>query len=546
MKLSNLVSAKSLISAGSLGSDSFAQKVKRIPDRNHSVYANASAVMADPEITSIYYRAQEVQPGGLFVAIKGQTTDGHAFIQEAIKRGAAAIVAQKPTDNAYVERLSAEVQERNPVTIHVQNTRIALAEIAARFYDNPSERMTLIGITGTNGKTTVAYLVESILMQAGYNVGVIGTINYRYSGKTYSNPMTTPESLDLQRILAEMEQHETTHVVMEASSHALDLYRIKCCWFDIAVFTNLSQDHLDFHGNMESYWSSKKRFFTEYLNQGPKKDTAIAVINCDDSRGIELSQNLTCVLLKTGSDPDCDIKAETSRTDIKGTVGKVSTPEGSFDFETPLVGAHNIENILSASAVGAAFHLPVNTIKAGIETTTVIPGRLERIDSESGRFVYVDYAHTPDALKNALSALREIAPARVICIFGCGGDRDTAKRPVMGEIVARLSDLSVVTSDNPRTEDPLEIIRQILAGIAQANGVKYSPQEVEAGFDKRGYVVEPDRRRAIELGIAASRPNDVVLIAGKGHETYQIIGNQSIAFDDREQARKELTKLVLR
>ncbi|MGD8975241.1 MAG: cyanophycin synthetase, partial [Desulfobacterales bacterium] len=183
---------------------------------------------------------------------------------------------------------------------------------------------------------------------------------------------------------------------------------------------------------------------------------------------------------------------------------------------------------------------------AGIETTTVIPGRLERIDSESGRFVYVDYAHTPDALKNALSALREIAPARVICIFGCGGDRDTAKRPVMGEIVARLSDLSVVTSDNPRTEDPLEIIRQILPGIAQANGVKYSPQEVEAGFDKRGYVVEPDRRRAIELGIAASQPNDVVLIAGKGHETYQIIGNQSIAFDDREQARKALTKLLLR
>jgi len=546
MKLSNLVSAESLISAAGLGSGSLAQKAKRIPDRNHSLYPNASTVMQDPDITSIHYRAQEVQPGGLFVAIKGQTTDGHAFIQEALKRGAAAIVAQNPKDNASVAPLSAEVPERNPVTIQVQNTRIAMAELAARFYHNPSERMTLIGITGTNGKTTVAYLIESILMEAGYNVGVIGTINYRYSGKTYSNPMTTPESLDLQRILAEMQQHETTHVVMEASSHAMDLYRIKCCWFDIAVFTNLSQDHLDFHGNMESYWSSKKRFFTEYLNQGPKKDNAIAVINCDDSKGIELSQELTCVLLKTGSNLDCDIKAETSRTDIKGTVGKVSTPGGSFDFETPLVGVHNIENILSASAVGAAFHLPVDTIKAGIETTTVIPGRLERIDSETGRFVYVDYAHTPDALKNALSTLREIAPARVICIFGCGGDRDTAKRPMMGEIVARLSDLSVVTSDNPRTENPLAIIGQILPGITHATDVAYSPQEVEDGFDKKGYVVESDRRRAIELGITASRPNDVVLIAGKGHETYQIIGNQSIAFDDREEARKALTKLVHR
>jgi len=546
MKLSNLVSAESLISAASLGSVSLAQKAKRIPDRNHSLYPNASTVMPDPDITSIHYRAQEVQPGGLFVAIKGQTTDGHAFIQEALKRGAAAIVAQNPKDNASVAPLSAEVPERNPVTIQVKNTRIAMAELAARFYHNPSEHMALIGITGTNGKTTVAYLIESILVEAGYNVGVIGTINYRYSGKTYSNPMTTPESLDLQRILAEMQQHETTHVVMEVSSHAMDLYRIKCCWFDIAVFTNLSQDHLDFHGNMESYWSSKKRFFTEYLNQGPKKDNAIAVINCDDSKGIELSQELTCVLLKTGSNLDCDIKAETSRTDIKGTVGKVSTPGGSFDFETPLVGVHNIENILSASAVGAAFHLPVDTIKAGIETKTVIPGRLERIDSETGRFVYVDYAHTPDALKNALSTLREIAPARVICIFGCGGDRDTAKRPMMGEIVARLSDLSVITSDNPRTENPLAIIGQILPGITHATDVAYSPQEVEDGFDKKGYVVESDRRRAIELGITASRPNDVVLIAGKGHETYQIIGNQSIAFDDREEARKALTKLVHR
>jgi UDP-N-acetylmuramyl-tripeptide synthetase len=330
---------------------------------------------------------------------------------------------------------------------------------------------------------------------------------------------------------------------MEASSHAMDLYRIKGCWLDVAVFTNLSQDHLDFHGDMASYWSSKKRLFTEYLTQGPKKDRAVAVINCNDPRGRELADGLPMPVVKTGTNSDCQIKAENYQCKLIGTTGKAATPEGSFDFKTPLVGVHNVENIISAAGTGAALNIAPATIKAGIEALSAIPGRLESIENDSGRFVYVDYAHTPDALENAVAAIKEIAPARVICVFGCGGDRDNKKRPLMGEIAARLCDLSVVTSDNPRSEDPLAIIEQILPGVRQAGGVEYSSRDLEAGFEKKGFMVESDRRRAIELGIKASRPDDAVLIAGKGHETYQILGDTTIDFDDRKEARRVLNRL---
>jgi UDP-N-acetylmuramyl-tripeptide synthetase len=331
-----------------------------------------------------------------------------------------------------------------------------------------------------------------------------------------------------------------THVVLEASSHAMNLYRIKDCWFDAAVFTNLSQDHLDFHGDMQSYWSSKKSLFTEYLNRGPKKESAVAVINCSDPKGAELANMLSRRIIRTGSAPACQIKAETSRYQLVGTNGRVTTPQGSFDFKTPLVGTHNVENILSAAGAASALNIAPETIKAGIEALVAIPGRLESIENTSGRFVYVDYAHTPDALENAASALKAIAPARIICVFGCGGDRDKEKRPLMGAIVARLCDLSVVTSDNPRSEDPAAIIDQILPGIRQAQGVRYSARDLKTESGKKGYIVEPDRRRAIELAIKVSRPDDAVLIAGKGHETYQIIGKKRIDFDDREEARKAL------
>jgi UDP-N-acetylmuramyl-tripeptide synthetase len=500
----------------------------------------ARADLPDVEIGSMHYRAQEVKPNGLFVAVEGQSADGHDFVGQAIAGGAAAVVVQKKIDVSFTNALPAAGVAKRPVVIRVTNTRIALADLAACFFNNPSGRMTLIGITGTNGKTTVAYLVERILQQAGLRVGVIGTVNYRYSGKVFNNPMTTPESLDLQRILSQMLEDGVTHAVMEASSHAMDLYRIKNCWFNVAVFTNLSQDHLDFHGDMQSYWSSKKKLFTEYLDRGPKRKMALAVVNCDDPRGRELADILSRPVVKIGSDADCEIKAERIQCTLNGTIGKVAGPEGSFDFKTPLVGAHNVENILNAAGVGTALNIASHTVKAGIEALTLVPGRLERIENACDRFVYVDYAHTPDALKNAISALKEIAPARIICVFGCGGDRDREKRPLMGEIVAGLCDLSVVTSDNPRTEDPLEIIEQIIPGTRKKGGIEYSIGDLKAGFEKIGFVIEPDRRRAIELGIGVSRPGDAVLIAGKGHETYQIIGKDIIDFDDRAEARKVL------
>jgi UDP-N-acetylmuramyl-tripeptide synthetase len=536
VKLSTLLKAIDPISVSPFGAERTEQSAKRNAKENH-------ANLPDREISSIHHRAQEVLPSGMFVAIEGQTADGHDYIEQALENGAVAIVVQKKPGQSVKSEVIAGTEDKYPVIIQVPDSRMALADLAACFYHNPSEHMYLIGITGTNGKTTVAYLIESILLRAGFNVGVIGTINYRYANKAFPNPMTTPESLDLQRILSEMLQAGVTHIVMEASSHAMDLYRIKGCRFDVAVFTNLSQDHLDYHGDMQSYWSSKKRLFTEYLINGSQNDDAVAVINCDDARGKELAGILSVKVIKTGSAPEYEIKAETSRYGLVGTNGSVSIPRGSFDFKTPLVGIHNLENILSACGAATALNLAPHTIKAGIEALTAIPGRLESIENSNGRFVYVDYAHTPDALENAVSALKAIAPARIICVFGCGGDRDKEKRPMMGEIVARLCDLSVVTSDNPRSEDPLTIIDQILPGIEQANGYRYSAEVLKTGFDKKGYTVEPDRRQAIEFAIRLSRPDDAVLIAGKGHETYQIIGKKTIDFDDREEARKALRKL---
>jgi UDP-N-acetylmuramyl-tripeptide synthetase len=536
VKLSELLKSIKPISVSPLGSDRIEPNARSNEKGNH-------ANLPDWEISSIHYRAQEVQPAGMFIAIEGQTADGHDYIHQALKNGALAIVAQKmPGQSVHSEDI-AGTKDEYPIIIHVQDTRMALADLATCFYNNPSEHMHLIGITGTNGKTTVAYLIESILIKAGFKVGVIGTINYRFGNHAFPNPMTTPESLDLQRILSKMLQAGVTHVVMEASSHAMDLYRIKGCRFDMAVFTNLSQDHLDYHGDMQSYWTSKKRLFTDYLINVSQNDNAVAVINCDDPRGRELVDIVSVKVIKTGSTPDCEIKAETSRYGLVGTNGRVSIPQGSFDFKTPLVGIHNLENILSAGGAAAALSIAPQTIKAGIEALAAIPGRLESIQNSKGRFVYVDYAHTPDALENAVSALKAIAPARIICVFGCGGDRDRKKRPMMGEIVARLCDLAVVTSDNPRSEDPAAIIDQILPGIDRTQAEHYTAEDLKSGFVKKGYTVEPDRRRAIELAISVSKPDDAVLIAGKGHETYQILGNTTIDFDDREEARQALAKL---
>jgi UDP-N-acetylmuramyl-tripeptide synthetase len=480
-----------------------------------------------PEVTSLHYRSQDVLAGGLFVAIRGLAADGHDFIEDALRRGAAAVVAERP--------IACEAP-----AVTVNDTRRALAELAAGFYAYPSGQMTVIAVTGTNGKTTTTYLVESILAQARLSVGVIGTINHRYAGRSFDSPVTTPESLDLQRILADMRAAGVTHVVLEASSHAIDLRRIHACWLDVAVFTNLSQDHLDYHGDMQAYWNAKRRLFTEFLAAGPKADRAVAVVNTDSAHGRQLAEELHCPVVTAGTGAGCRVRVGQLACDLKGIRGEIRLESGGFVFHSPLVGRHNAENILCAAGVGMALSIPPAAIQAGIESVACVPGRLERVDAGGGRFVYVDYSHTPDALENALAALRELTNGRIVCVFGCGGDRDRTKRPKMGAIAAQLSDLVVVTSDNPRSEDPVAIIAEILPGVRQAGAVEVGASARSAADACREFIAEPDRRRAIELGIRAARTGDAVLIAGKGHETYQVIGGNVIHFDDREEATRVL------
>ena len=495
----------------------------------HSTKLSDQRPIEDIEIESIHYRAQEVIQGGLFVAIKGFKTDGHEYIGEAIERGASVIVSQRPAGATEV------------VNIIVKNSRKALARLSSQFYGNPSEKLVIIGITGTNGKTTTSYLVESVLNSAGMKVGVIGTINYRFAKKTFSNSVTTPESLDLQRILAEMISDGITHVVMEVSSHAIDLGRIENCWMDIAVFTNLTQDHLDYHGSMEAYWSCKKRLFTDYLMFGPKKKKAKAVINCNGEKGKQLIREFPLSGISIGKSPINMVYPEKNEVSLDGIRCGISIPYGEMEIKSSLVGEYNIENILSATGVGVALNLSKEVIKKGIENLKSVPGRLERVPNDLGRFVYVDYAHTPDALENVLKTLRSLTANRLICVFGCGGDRDRDKRPLMGQIAAELSDLSVITSDNPRSEPPMEIIEEILVGIRKTSAAVYSASELHGGVVKKGYVVVPDRKHAIQISVRASSPGDTILIAGKGHESYQITGKKTIPFDDRLEAKVALS-----
>jgi UDP-N-acetylmuramyl-tripeptide synthetase len=480
-----------------------------------------------PDVTAIHCNSRAVAPGGLFVALRGLNADGHDFVAEALGRGAVAVVAEKALPAAA------------PVVV-VPSTRRALAELADRFYGHPSAAMTVVAVTGTNGKTTTTYIIEHILKQAGLSTGLIGTIETRFASRTLPSPVTTPESLDLQRILQQMRTAGTTHVVLEASSHAIDMARIHCCRLDAAVFTNLSQDHLDYHGDMAAYWVTKKRLFTEHLASGPKAGRAVAVINTDHAHGRELAAEVRGTVIRVGTGAECTVRGADLACSLTGVRGSILLPDTSFEFASPLVGRHNIENILCAAGAAVALGVPAPAIRAGIEALALVPGRLERVGPGGGRHVYVDYSHTPDALENALSALRAIGARRVICVFGCGGDRDRTKRPLMGEIAARLSELAVVTSDNPRSEAPQAIIEEITPGLLRAGARQTTAADTA---HPKQFLLEPDRRRAIEIALAVARPGDTVLIAGKGHETYQVIGGRTIHFDDREEAAAVLKQL---
>jgi UDP-N-acetylmuramyl-tripeptide synthetase len=467
----------------------------------------------DPEITSIHSKAQEVRPGGLFIAIKGFTKDGHDYIDKAFDNKASIVVAQKIT-------------RKGLNIIQVKNTRKAMASIADQFFLNPTEKITLIGITGTNGKTTTTWILESILKAAGHKVGVIGTINVRYNGKLYDTEVTTPESIDLQKIFFDMKNAGITHVIMEVSSHAVDLNRVDHCRFDIGIFTNFTQDHLDYHKTMDEYWKCKKAFFTKILNAENSKGTPTAVLNIDDKKGIKLADLLSkkdINILKTGISKKADLTCKEIKNDISGLKTKLTENKNEIEIESSLTGGFNLENILCATGAAHSLGISFKNIKKGIEECKNIPGRLERIENDIDRFIFVDYAHTPDALESILKTLKPLKTddkSKLITLFGCGGDRDPLKRKTMGKIAAEYSDLIIVTSDNPRSEDPEKIIEDILKGI-------------DIGNTQKELIVQPDRKKALITAVKLSSPGDIIIAAGKGHETYQILKNGKIDFDDR-------------
>ena len=480
------------------------------------------------EIASVHYDSRKCSSNSLFVAVKGQKLDGHDFIGKALAAGASVIVHE--TDMLAVPALC----------IRVPDSRRALAEIASNFYRDPSRELCVIGVTGTSGKTTVSYLLESIFQAAGSKVGVLGTINYRHSGMIFPAPNTTPESLDLQKILREMADARVNHVIMEVSSHALDQGRVAGCYFDLGVFTNLSPEHLDYHPDMEEYFTAKRRLF-QMLESSPKMLRPNIVVNIDDPWGERLYDEFRQDALSFALNRDADFMAGHITLSLEGAGAAILTPFGEFFFRTPLIGRHNVSNILAAAAAASCLQVPEFMIQSGISAVLKIPGRLEKVSRPGEPAVFVDYAHKPDALEKVLQNLVEFKHRRIITVFGCGGDRDRGKRPRMGDIATSLSDLTIITSDNPRTEDPLDIIRQIESGVG-SDVPKFEPAELANGLLK-GFTVMPDRRSAIQKAVSIARNGDVVLIAGKGHETYQILGTRTVPFDDRLVSREALDSI---
>lgn len=466
--------------------------------------ATVADAYAATAVWGISYRSDLTRQGDVFFCVPGFRRDGHDFAADAVSRGAVAVVCER----------ALEV----PVpTLLVPDSRAALARVAARFHGHPSRDLAVVGITGTNGKTTTTYLLDSVLRRAGRRTGVIGTVETRIRDERLSSARTTPESADLQELFARMVTEGVDAVSMEVSSHAIDLHRVDSVRFAVAAFTNLTQDHLDYHHTLEEYWSVKRRLFTDL-------DVGERVIDVDDPYGEQLARSLpgACTV---GRSPSARVRAQNERPAADGTVFDLVTERGTVAVELPLPGAYNVSNALVAAGCALALGIDLDTVAAGLSEAPQVPGRLERVDEGQDFTVLVDYAHTPDSLAKAIAAVRAVTPGRVITVFGCGGDRDPEKRPLMGAAAGAGSDVVVVTSDNPRSEDPVGIILQIEDGLRGA--------DVE-------HTVEVDRRSAIAYAIGVARSGDAVLIAGKGHEDYQIFADRTIHFDDREVAREEL------
>ena len=485
------------------------------------------------QISAVTCDSRKVTSGTLFFALHGATADGHKFISAAVRSGAAAVILEDAVDSP-----------TGIPWVRVADGRAAMARIAAEFYNNPTLRLPLVGITGTNGKTTTSYLIEAILAEAGLAPAVLGTISYRFGATRIEASHTTPESTELQAALRQLADAGARSFVMEVSSHALEQKRVDGCHFDVGIFSNLTRDHLDYHKTMESYLESKQRLFSDLLRPTVAKPQRRAVINMDDQYGAVIAGRAGCPVITYGIEYRGDVQATDMSSSVNGFSGTLVTPKGAVNFTSRLVGRFNLSNILAAVSAGIALDLPLEAIKTGIETHATVPGRMERVDNTLGITLLVDYAHTGDALENVLSTLKTLATARIITVFGCGGDRDTGKRPIMGRIAARMSDLAIVTSDNPRSEDPFAILAQVKAGITPLGIREYTQEELKNSFSEKGFVLQENRAEAIRLAVRLARPGDIVLLAGKGHEDYQIIGKTKQHFDDREQAAQACTELA--
>ena len=466
-----------------------------------------------------------VTAGACFVAVRGLRVDGHRFIPQAFERGASAIVAEPPDP----------LPGRPLGRILVSDSRWALPRLADAYFGHPSRALTVVGVTGTNGKTTTTYLVEALLRARGLATGIIGTIRYLIHGVGRDAGQTTPEALELQGLLSEMVAAGVGGVAMEVSSHALELRRTDGVAFDVAIFTNLTQDHLDLHGTMERYAQAKARLFFELLRESPKPHPT-AALNADDPVGAAWARALRAELpghvLTFGLGSAHAVRARGYASGLDGITLEADTPVGPVRLASPLIGEHNVLNLLGAVAAGVALGLAPDAIAGALAGVAAVPGRFERVDAGQGFLVVVDYAHTPDALRRVLETARRLTPGRLAVVFGAGGDRDRGKRPVMGRVAADLADRVWLTSDNPRSEDPRVIIDQIAVGVVPP------PPE--------GYTVIPDRHEAIRDALAWGRAGDTIVIAGKGHETYQIIADRILPFDDRLVARDILTAMLTR
>ncbi|MFZ3374306.1 MAG: UDP-N-acetylmuramoyl-L-alanyl-D-glutamate--2,6-diaminopimelate ligase [Chthoniobacterales bacterium] len=466
----------------------------------------------DRAVESIAYDSRRVQRNGLFVALRGEKNDGHEFTGQAIEKGASVIVAER--------------EEKNPrvTCLVVENTRSALADLAATFYGQPARRLKLAAVTGTNGKTTTTFLIKHICEKAGLRCGLIGTVRYEIGERVLPAARTTPESLDLQELLAQMANASCRAAAMEVSSHALAQERVRGLEWDVAVFTNLTQDHLDYHGTMENYFESKAKLFTQ-LAQQQKKREPVAVVNMDDRYGERLLDKIDkkISVITFGMGVRADFRASNYRMELGGTSYQLDARGKSYLVRVPLIGRFNVANSTAALAAANALGLNLREAVLSLGKSPQVPGRLEMVPAKRQFQVFVDYAHTPDALVNVLKILRDLEPGRLIAVFGCGGDRDRQKRPLMGRIADQNADYSIITSDNPRKEDPNAII-----------------SEIEKGFGSDRYEKVAERAEAIARAIALAQPRDIILIAGKGHETYQEFADHTVPFDDIQVARRAI------